>query len=231
MKVTTDGCLFGAFVSQELGSLFKRITADEIEAVKILDIGTGTGLLTLLLAQKNKCHFDGIEIDPDACQQASENVAASPWAGSIKIISGDAREFAFPGKYDFIISNPPFYEKDLRGDEPKKNLAHHNEGLALPELMNIIKKNLNPNGCFYLLLPYKRNEEIKKLLIEKELFVQQLTFIRQTVNHDYFRIILSGKLKTATQTETRIDEISIKDGHDQYTPAFVSLLKDFYLHL
>ncbi|MBL0130819.1 MAG: hypothetical protein IPP43_06600 [Chitinophagaceae bacterium] len=81
------------------------------------------------------------------------------------------------------------------------------------------------------MLPYKRNEEIKKLLIEKELFVQQLTFIRQSVNHDYFRIILSGKLKTTLQTETRIDEISIKDGHDQYTPAFVSLLKDFYLHL
>ncbi|MBK9571065.1 MAG: hypothetical protein IPO53_14890 [Chitinophagaceae bacterium] len=69
------------------------------------------------------------------------------------------------------------------------------------------------------MLPYKRNEEIKKLLIEKELFVQQLTFIRQSVNHDYFRIILSGKLKTATQTETRIDEISIKDGNDQYTPG------------
>ncbi|MGB3154507.1 MAG: methyltransferase, partial [Chitinophagaceae bacterium] len=218
-------------ISQELGSLFKRITADEIEAVKILDIGTGTGLLTLLLAQKNKCLIDGIEIDNDAFQQASENVAASPWAGRIKIIAGDATEFVFPGKYDLIISNPPFYERDLRGNEPKKNLAHHNEGLLLPELLNIIKKNLKPDGIFYLLLPYKRNEEIKKLLIEKELFVQQLTFIRQTVNHDYFRIILSGKLKTATQTETRIDEISIKDGNDQYTPAFVSLLKDFYLHL
>ena len=224
MKVTTDGCLFGAWIVERLRN---RISG----TCKVLDIGTGTGLLSMMLSQENTMAVDAVEIDKDAFEQATENVAACRWNGSINVIHGDAMNFESSDQYDIIISNPPFYETELKGDDTKKNLAHHNEGLLLPGLLRIIKKNLKPDGSFYLLLPYKRNEEVKKMFFENELAIQQLTFVRQSVRHDYFRILLEGKLKTAEPIETTMDEISIKDGDNQYTPSFVNLLKDFYLHL
>lgn len=231
MKVTTDGCLFGAWAAERVRGQEPGVRSQTFETGSVLDIGTGSGLLSLMIAQKNEFAIDAIEIDQDAFEQASENIIASPWANRIKIFHADAREFEFSNKYDVIISNPPFYEKELKGENSKKNIAHHNEGMLLPELLAIIKKNLKPDGSFYLLLPYKRNEEIRKLFTENNLPVEQLIFVRQTVNHDYFRIMLFGKLKTDKQTETKIDEISIKDDHDQYTPAFAALLEDYYLHL
>lgn len=222
MKVTTDACLFGSLLPA---------SAQE-GAVSALDIGTGTGLLSLMFAQKNPTAvIDAIEMDADAARQAAENVAASPWGDRIKIIRADAREYDYGKKYDVIISNPPFYEKELKGDNIKKNLAHHNEGLLLPELVDIIKKNLAPGGRFYLLLPYKRKEEVKRLFTGHRLPVQRVTFVRQSARHDYFRMVLEGKPETGEQTETMIGEISIRDENDGYTPEFVSLLKEYYLHL
>ena len=226
MKVTTDGCLFGAFCSRESGVL-----SQEAVNRKVLDIGTGTGLLALMVAQLNNVSIDAIEIDKDAFEQASVNIAASPWADRITAIHADAKEFVFQNKYDIIISNSPFYEKELKGDDAKRNIAHHNQGLLFQELLNIIKMNLNPDGTFYLLLPYKRNDEVKQLLTANDFAIQQMTFVRQSVNHDYFRIILAGKFNSDNQAEMTIDEISIKNENDSYTPAFVSLLKDYYLHL
>ena len=224
MKVTTDGCLFGAWVAERVGSLKSGVRS-------VLDIGTGTGLLSLMIAQQCNTDITAVEIDKDAFQQAAENVAASHWTDRIKVFHADARKFMFPNQYDIIISNPPFYEKELKGDDTKKNIAHHDEGLLLPELLSIIKNNLKPGGTFYLLLPYKRNEEIRKLLTETDLAIQQLTFVRQSANHDFFRIMLEGKFKIDLKKEIMIDEISIKDEQDQYSPAFVNLLKDYYLHL
>ena len=84
-------------------------------------------------------------------------------------MNADAKEFLFKKKYDLIISNPPFYENELKGDNSKKNMAHHNEGLLLDDLLTVIKNNLADNGVFFLLLPYKRNEEIKNLFAENNL--------------------------------------------------------------
>jgi tRNA1Val (adenine37-N6)-methyltransferase len=225
MKVTTDGCLFGAWVSEDVSYRMPDIRT-------MLDIGTGTGLLSLMLAQKNtELKIDAIEIDEDAAKQAAENVAASPWKEKIEVFHADAKTFSFSKKYDCIISNPPFYTNELKGDRTKKNIAHHDEGLLLPELLSIIKNNLNKDGQFYLLLPYKRNDEIRRLVIENELEITELVFVRQSVSHDFFRILLSGKLKGETLTETRINEIAIKNEEQQYSTAFMSLLKDYYLHL
>ena len=236
MKVTTDGCLFGAWASERVGSSESGVRSPEYLVRRILDIGTGTGLLALMLAQKNEFVIDAIETDKDAFEQASENIIASPWADRIKVFHADARApiaigIEFPKQYDVIICNPPFYENELKGDDSKKNMAHHNEGLLLPELLTIIKKNLKPDGAFFLLLPYKRNEEIRKMLTESDLAIQQLTFVRQSTKHNFFRIILAGKLKTCEAVETKIDEISIKDEQDQYTQAFKNFLNDYYLHL
>ncbi|MBC7873335.1 MAG: methyltransferase [Ferruginibacter sp.] len=238
MKVTTDGCLFGGWLSEKLGGGSREAGARSQDPIaigsgvrKILDIGTGTGLLSLMIAQKNDLIVHTVEIDKDAFEQASLNVSNSPWPGRVKVIHGDIKEIMLADKYDVIISNPPFYENELKGDDTKKNLAHHNNGLLITELLHIIKKYLKPGGSFYLLIPYKRDNEIKKLLTDNDLEVRQLTFVRQTINHDYFRIMLQGKLKTNELTESTLDEISIKDDNDKYTSDFANLLKDYYLHL
>ena len=236
MKVTTDGCLFGAWVAERVRRRESGVGSPESGAGSILDIGSGTGLLSLMIAQQCNAEISTVEIDKESFEQASENVAASPWADRIKVFHADARDpiaigFEFSNKYDVIISNPPFYENELNGENLKKNLAHHNQGLLLWQLLTIIKKNLKPDGTFFLLLPHKRNVEIRKLLTESELAIRQLIIVRQSTKHNFLRVMLAGKIRTEKNTETLIDEIFIKNEHDQYTPEFVNLLKDYYLYL
>ena len=225
MKVTTDGCLFGAWVA-------KQIAEQHQTNMQLLDIGTGTGLLSLMTAQKNPgCKIDAIEIDKIAYEQAIENVLSSPWKGKISILHSDIKSFEPGKKYDNIISNPPFYEKELKAVDEKRNIAHHDGGLSFNELFSIIKKHLNPGGHFYLLLPYKRNEEIRKLVLEHQFELVHLTLVKQSDSHSYFRIMLCGKMPSEKNGEIVIEEIAIKDNTDNYTPAFISLLKDYYLYL
>ena len=229
MKVTTDACLFGAWVAEEVRSRDPIAIGSGVRSS--LDIGTGTGLLSLMLAQKNpKVEIIGVEIDEGAQKQAKENINASPWKERIAVLEGDVKDHDFPEKFDLIISNPPFYEKELRSERKKKNLAHHSENLTLEELLVIIKKHLNANGLFFLLLPYKRNGEVKKLLKDNELNISRILFVRQSLTHDYFRIFIKGNLNVE-EKETGFDELSIWDDKQHYTNEFVRLLKDYYLHL
>ena len=224
MKVTTDACVFGGWAAEEVKSQKSKVKS-------VLDVGSGTGLLSLMLAQKNSSHLDAIEIDNDAYEQGKENVAASPFAARLNMIKGDVKIFQFRKKYDVIVSNPPFYENEIRSADPKKNVAHHHSGLLLDELLSVIKTNLEATGIFYLLLPYKRTEEIKKTLFEKDLTILRLIFVRQSTKHDYFRIMLAGSLKGVDGIETAIDEISIWNDKQQYTAEVKELLKDYYLYL
>lgn len=225
MKVTTDSCLFGAWVAEEAKSR-------KSEVCSILDIGTGTGLLSLMLAQKINISIDAIEIDKNSFEQAIENVKGSEWNEKITVHHIDAKELAGHVLYDLIICNPPFYENELKSENNQKNIAHHSDKLELSELLVIIKNNLATDGIFCLLLPFKRNNEIKILLSENRLSITRITYVRQSESHDYFRIMLIGKFKTGETTEPVIDEISIKDNSPEqsYTPAFTGLLKDYYLH-
>lgn len=231
MKVTTDSCLFGAWVAETINNSEPVRPAGGLIINNCVDIGTGTGLLSLMLAQKYNGLIHSIEIDSSAAEQAKENIDASPFAEKIQIIHVDAKEFLFEKKYDIMISNPPFYEKELKGHDDQKNIAHHNEGLLLSELLEIIKQNLKAEGTFFLLLPFKRTEEIKKLITDKELSISKMIFVRQTTEHDYFRIMISGTHYVANEIETVIDEIAIKDEKGDYTSSFNDLLKDYYLHL
>jgi tRNA1Val (adenine37-N6)-methyltransferase len=239
MKVTTDGCLFGAWVAEKVGS-------QELEVRTALDIGTGTGLLSLMLAQKNpRLYIDAIEIDKEAAEQAAENVAASPWTDRIRVHYTNAKEFQSPVFYDLIISNPPFYENELKSGKSQKDIAHHSNELQIKELLDIIKNKLSPEGIFCLLLPFKRYEEIKEKIFQTGLTIQEVCFTKQSVNHDYFRIMLMGKLRTTKSIETLTNEISIKNDtseisikndtsmeqQTQYSSAFSMLLHDYYLHL
>jgi len=225
MKVTTDACLFGAWVAEEEKS-------EKIITKNVLDIGTGTGLLSLIYAQKNSfAEIDAMEIDQDAYAQAKENAAASSFAERINIIHDDVKRFTFSEKYDCIISNPPFYEKEISSDNEKKNIAHHHLGLLFEELLGIIKGNLSSSGTFYLLLPFKRSEEIKKIILKEDLYVSKIVFVKQSTKHNYFRIMIAGKLSQEDHPETLIEEISIWDDQQQYKKEFKELLKDYYLYL
>ena len=226
MKVTTDACLFGAWMAEEV-----RSQESGVGSQQSLDIGTGTGLLLLMLAQKNPgVEIIGVEIDEDAWKQAKENINSSPWKNRIDVLEGDVKDHNFPEKFDLIISNPPFYENEIRSATDSKNIAHHSENLTIKELLVIIKDNLSKTGSFFLLLPYKRNEEIKKLFKDQQLHISKIILVRQSVNHEYFRIFIKGSL-IAEEKETEFDELSIRDGKQQYTNEFVNLLKDYYLHL
>src|SRR5262245_58656662 len=125
MKVTTDGCLFGAWVAAS--------KAGNAAAGKhVLDIGTGTGLLSLMYAQKHPhAQIDAIEIDEAAAQQAADNFAASPWQKRLQLIHSDIKDYRPSHPYDTIISNPPFYENQLSSGNAKKNMAHHSSSIGL----------------------------------------------------------------------------------------------------
>jgi tRNA1Val (adenine37-N6)-methyltransferase len=221
MKVTTDACLFGAWTAEEV----KRQMSD---VRRVLDIGTGTGLLSLMMAQKANVSIDAIEIDPDAFVQAKENVSASAWKDRVAIYRADAAQFKFSSKYDIIISNPPFYENELKSGDAKKNLAHH-EGLSMQQLLKLIRENLSPPGSFFLLLPYKRTEEVEKMIDTTGLSIVQKISVRQSLRHDFFRTMIHGTHKNDKEEITA--EISIWDEQQQYTSEFIELLKDYYLYL
>lgn len=225
MKVTTDACLFGAWVAEE-------VTSQESGVRSLLDIGSGTGLLSLMVAQKEtEAKIDAIEIDKVAAEQAKTNAEGSAWKDRIQIINADVMAFPFNNKYDLVISNPPFYENELRSDNDLRNLAHHSKKLTLKDVLSLVSDHLKPDGHFFLLLPYKRNDEIRTLFKDHQFHVSKIIFVRQSLNHDYFRIMLKGKLSHQYGDETEIDEMSIWDDQQQYSPGFVALLKDYYLHL
>jgi tRNA1Val (adenine37-N6)-methyltransferase len=225
MKVTTDACLFGAWVGEELKSSSENYT-------KCLDMGAGTGLLSLLLAQKLANYsFTAVEIDNEAAAQAVDNCQNSPWKNRINILQADVREISLPTKVDIIISNPPFYEDDLRSPQPNKNRAHHDESLLLTELIAFIKNNLQPNGRFFLLLPYKRKTEIEQLLTGNELHIEKLITVKPSPKKDFFRIMIEGSHKPVNSEETISQNLEITDTAGNYTPSFTSLLKDYYLYL
>ena len=223
MKVTTDSCLFG--------SLLPEFPFNG-KQTKALDIGTGTGLLSLMFAQKNpESIIDAVEIDRDAFQQAFENIAISPWHENINVIRADIKEFNSLHQYDFIFSNPPFYENELKGPEQKKNIAHHGDKLQIAELLLFIKKHLTPDGLYSLLLPYKRYEEIKALIQKSEMIINSATLIKQSPDHNFSRVIIYGNINKKNPGIIQSSEICITDKEKNYTDRFTTLLKDYYLNL
>jgi len=220
MKVTTDACLFGAWAADD-------IEKHSASPSTLLDIGSGTGLLSLMIAQKTPAFIDAIEIDKDAFDQTAANFNASPWPERLHALHGDIRA-ASPSSYDVIISNPPFYENDLASPDQKRTSAHHDSTLLLSELISLSKQLLSEQGFFYLLIPFKRLEEIKQMTSENGLTISMICNVRQSVNHSFFRsMLLIRKTRTVLQTQ----ELAIRQHDNTYTSVFTALLKDYYLHL
>ncbi|HQY12814.1 MAG TPA: methyltransferase, partial [Ferruginibacter sp.] len=218
MKVCTDACLFGA-----LAAGYKPQTTNG------LDIGTGTGLLSLMLAQKDPdAVIDAVELDTDAAEQARENFAASPWKERLNIFNADILSFKTEKSYDFIISNPPFFEDDLRSPDETKNNAKHDTSLSLNELVRVAQQILAADGSFAVLLPYQRVNYFTEEAGRQGLHLVQQVLVKQTEKHNYFRGILFFNRK---KTQPVTASINIKDKEGNYTPEFVAALKDYYLYL
>lgn len=217
MKVSTDSCILGAWFA-------RKVT----EPATILDIGSGTGLLMMMIAQKTKSQIHGIELDLSCFKQLQENVARCSWKDRLLAIHGDARNHVFSSQYDLIISNPPFYEADLPSANSEENMARHSSKLSLKELIEVIDKNLSSQGAFCVLLPYSRCEYFVSLSEKHRFFLQEKLLIRHSPEHPFSRAILYFSRKENVISES---EISIRRNDREYSDKFTDLLKDYYLYL
>jgi tRNA1Val (adenine37-N6)-methyltransferase len=226
MKVCTDSCLFGAWTAHKISQDIP-CGKEYITAKKILDIGTGTGLLALMIAQKSRAEIHGVEIEKNAFEQTKENFEASPWAGRLKAFHSDVKVFNSADKYDLIISNPPFFENDLKSNVHHKNLAKHHDGLLLKDLLFSIENHLSEQGNFALLLPFHRDEEMGLLAKNAGFFLAEKLLVKQTPKHDYFRVM---HFYTKEKEEVKTNEIIIKNENNIYSEKFHFLLRDYYLN-
>jgi tRNA1Val (adenine37-N6)-methyltransferase len=215
MKVCTDACLFGAWV------------ADVVEGTggSILDIGSGTGLLSLMLAQKTAATIDAVEIDNDAFTQASENFSASAWHERLSAHHLPVQQYHPADKYDLIITNPPFYANDLRSENEKRNVALHGISLSFDDLLASVDSLTRDNGMFTILLPYRRCSDFELLVKRSGWNIYKKAIVKQSTEHKPFRCMyMLSRLAVSKNTE----EISIRAG-SSYSKRFNDLLKDYYL--
>lgn len=221
MKVCTDACLQGAYTAAYLrGSDVRRV----------LDIGTGTGLLSLMLAQElPDTVFNAVELDTAAAGQAAANFEASPWSERLSVMIADARELPVTEAYDFIITNPPFYETALKSSDKLRNQAMHATTLDYRALLRVIAAQLNPSGAFSVLLPYSVFDGFRELAAAEGYLPEKILHVKQSEKHDRFRTIGIFRRNAGMAA---VDTIAIRDtGHQQYTAAFTALLKPYYLYL
>jgi tRNA1Val (adenine37-N6)-methyltransferase len=218
LKVSTDSCLLGAWFAN------MSYSPD-----KILDIGSGTGLLMLMMAQKKSGIIKGIEIEPGCFRQSVENIAKSPWHDRCSALQGDVRAYPFMESFDFIISNPPFYENQLEAGEMKKDMAKHSSHLSLSDLFKTVNTLLTPQGKFGLLLPFSRREESLKIAGRFSFHCSHELSVKQTRQHDYFRVIL--QFERGKNIQPVKEDMVIRENDGSYSAAFTDLLKDYYLYL
>jgi tRNA1Val (adenine37-N6)-methyltransferase len=217
LKVCTDACLFGAWVAAHV---------KEDAPTSILDIGTGTGLLSLLLAQKiPAAQIDAVEIDDAAAAQAASNALATGW--NIKVHNIAIENFSGT-RYQHIISNPPFFSNDLKSDDALRNTAMHSTTLTLQSLFSCVVNLLDKNGSFSVLIPYARATELEKLAAQFGLVIFKKALVHQTPTHEPFRAMYI--LSSAVTSPAVVEQIIIKE-NEQYSAGFVTYLKDYYLFL
>ena len=230
MKVSTDSCLFGAWVAKRISNRKKE--NGKIEKAKsfsrILDIGTGTGLLLLMLAQKIEAELEGIELDKGAFADAENNTRASIWKDRIRLISGDVLQYSFKSKYDLIISNPPFYENSLKSDLAERNQAKHDESLTLRSLVKVVDMLMDELGIFAVMIPAFRREELLNYTSEIDLYLIESMDV---LNIEGGRPIRTCYLFGRKKVESVQTSIIIRDSTQEYTSEFKKLLQDYYLYL
>lgn len=219
MKIGTDGVLLGAWTPL-INNPFN-----------VLDIGAGTGILSLMLAQRSNAEqIDAIEIDEDAYEQCVENFEASPWGDKLFCFHAGLDEFVDEpeDEYDLIISNPPFYTDDYKSDNTSRDLARFEDALPFEELIEAAALLLSDNGIFSVIIPYKEEERFVSLCKELDLFPLKITRVKGTPTTEIKRSLLAF---CRIEQTPLIDELVIEISRHNYTPEYIELTKDFYLKM
>lgn len=219
MKIGTDGVLLGAW------------TPIDDSVSSILDIGTGTGVIALMAAQRSVAEvIDALEIDDDAYEQAVENFEASSWGDRLFCYHASFQEFVseIDEQYDLLISNPPFYVEDYKTLDAKRDMARFEDALPFEHLLIGGARLLSDQGQFSLIVPYKEEERVIAIAAQVELFPHKITRVKGTLTSEIKRSLL---LLKRNQENIQIDELIIENSRHQYTEEYTKLVQDFYLKM
>ncbi len=219
MKIGTDGVLLGAW------------TSIKSNPNTILDIGAGTGLIALMLAQRAVSeNIEAIEIDDAAYEQCVENFEASPWADRLFCFHAGLDEFVdeIDDFYDLIVSNPPFYSEEVASGNSARDIARQNQSLPFEELIEAVSKLLSPSGIFSTIIPHKEELQFIDLAEQVGLYPEHITRVKGNPSSEIKRSLLQF---TFNKKEVLKDELTIEVERHQYTPAYIALTKAFYLKM
>ncbi|CNG99795.1 tRNA(1)(Val) (adenine(37)-N(6))-methyltransferase TrmN [Yersinia pekkanenii] len=218
MKVGTDGVLLGAWVPVE-------------KAHKALDIGCGSGLIALMIAQRlaSEVLIDGVELEPDAAQQASSNVALSPWAARVRIYQQDVHQFAenHPHQYDLIVSNPPYFAPAIACRDEARDIARYTGSLTHDALLNCAEKLITENGVFCVVLPHSLGIELTGLAVQQNWFVRCQVDVRDRPGKPLHRMLL---MLSRQSGEMEHQHLALRQSEGVYSPEFCQLISEFYLN-
>ena len=215
LKVGTDGVLFGAWVNYN-------------GAQRILDIGTGTGVLALIAAQRApRATIDAIEIDDASAEQAAENAAASPWADRVRVHRMDARRMQASDPFDLIICNPPYYAGYSSAADVRVGLAKHSEELLFAELIDAVDRMLSPEGRFAVIIPLSRESEFKHEAASAGLSPIRRCVVKYVSHRPAKRVLMEFDRRGGLVRE---EELTIEaTGPFDYTPEYRALISDLML--
>ncbi len=220
MKIGTDAVLLGAWCPIDNNPF------------SILDVGAGTGILSLMLAQRSNAEqIDAIEIDEEAYEQCVENFENSPWSDRLFCFHAGLDEFVDDpeDEYDIIISNPPFYSEDFKTKNSQRDLARFQDALPFEELIEAADLLLSENGIFAVIIPFKEEERFLNLCAEVELYPVKATHIRGSHKTPIVRTLLA--FKRYELSVLLADELVIETSRHQYTDDYINLTKEFYLKM
>ena len=220
MKIGTDGVLLGAWCPIDNNPY------------SILDIGAGTGILSLMLAQRSNAEqIDALEIDEEAYEQCVENFENSPWSDRLFCFHAGLDEFVDEpeDEYDIIISNPPFYSEDFKSENSQRDLARFQDAMPFEDLVEAADLLLSENGIFAVIIPFKEEELFIDLCAEVELFPVKVTRVKGSHNTPIVRSLLAFKRYELPVLEA--DELVIEISRHEYTNEYINLTKDFYLKM
>ena len=216
MKVGTDGVLIGAWTACN-------------KATNILDIGCGTGLISLMLAQRNDAAvITGIEIEENAFLQSQDNFNNSKWSNRLSIIHTSLQDFSSETKFDLIVSNPPFFTNSTQANNQYRKLARSTNSLNFKELISKSKILLSENGIFSVIIPFPRKEEFISIALENHLFLSRICSVKGAENSPVKRILMEFNNSQKTILE---ENLMIEKERHNYTDKYIDLCKDFYLKM
>lgn len=220
MKIGTDAVLLGAWCPIDNNPK------------SILDVGAGTGILALMLAQRtNADQIDALEIDEEAYEQCVENFENSPWADKLFCYHAALDEFVDDpeDEYDLIISNPPFYSEDFKTTDEQRDLARFQDAMPFEDLIEAADLLLSENGTFAVVIPYKEEERFIDLCAEYELYAVKATRVKGSHKTPIVRSLLA--FRRYELSVLTADELVIEINRHEYTDDYINLTQDFYLKM